>query len=94
MAGGEWFDGLIGLVSGVANLLVAIIVAGAAITIVFRVMDRLTKDIDETHELNYRYVMQEIARLGFTGFVSHEYSPKQGSDPLAVLKKAIEICDV
>ena len=51
-------------------------------------------DIDETQELNYRYVMQEIARLGFTGFVSHEYSPKQGSDPLAVLKKAVEICDV
>jgi hydroxypyruvate isomerase len=51
-------------------------------------------DIDETQELNYHFVMQEIAKLGFTGFVSHEYSPKAGSDPIAVLKKAIEICDV
>jgi hydroxypyruvate isomerase len=50
-------------------------------------------DIDETQELNYRFVMEEIAKLGFTGFVSHEYSPKAGSDPIAVLKKAIEICD-
>jgi hydroxypyruvate isomerase len=51
-------------------------------------------DIDETQELNYRYVMQEIAALGFTGFVTHEYTPKAGSDPIAVLRKAIEICDV
>jgi hydroxypyruvate isomerase len=51
-------------------------------------------DIDETQEINYRFVMNEIATLGFTGFVSHEYSPKAGSDAVAVLKKAIEICDV
>jgi hydroxypyruvate isomerase len=51
-------------------------------------------DIDETQELNYRYIMQEIAALGFTGFVTHEYTPKAGSDPIAVLRKAIEICDV
>src|SRR4029450_2278058 len=50
-------------------------------------------DIDETQELNYRYVMQEIAALGFTGFVTHEYTPKMGSDPIAVLAKAIGICD-
>ena len=51
-------------------------------------------DIDETQELNCRYVMQEIAALGFTGFVTHEYTPKMGSDPIAVLSKAIDICDV
>jgi len=51
-------------------------------------------DIDDTQELNYRYVMREIAALGFTGFVTHEYTPKPGSDPIAVLRKAIEICDV
>jgi hydroxypyruvate isomerase len=50
-------------------------------------------DIDDSQELNYRFIMQEIAALGFTGFVSHEYSPKAGSDPLAVLAKAVEICD-
>jgi hydroxypyruvate isomerase len=51
-------------------------------------------DIDETQELNYRYIMQEIAALGFTGFVTHEYSPRAGGDPLTVLAKAVEICDV
>ena len=51
-------------------------------------------DIDETQELNYRYICEEIAKLPFTGFVSHEYTPKAGSDPIAVLAKAIEICDV
>ena len=51
-------------------------------------------DIDETQELNYGYLMREIAALGFTGFVTHEYTPKPGSDPIAVLDKAIEICDV
>ena len=38
--------------------------------------------------------MQAIADLGFTGFVTHEYSPTQGNDPIAMLAKAIEICDV
>ena len=51
-------------------------------------------DIDETQELNYRFIMEQIAALNFTGFVTHEYSPKMGSDPIAVLTKAIEICDV
>ena len=51
-------------------------------------------DIDDTQELNYRFVMEQIAALGFTGFVTHEYTPKAGSDPIAVLAKAIEICDV
>ena len=51
-------------------------------------------EIDDTQELNYRFVMQAIAELGFTGFVSHEYSPSQGHDPIAELEKAIQICDV
>jgi hydroxypyruvate isomerase len=50
-------------------------------------------EIDETQELNYRFVMQAIAELGFTGFVSHEYSPSQGHDPIKELEKAIAICD-
>jgi hydroxypyruvate isomerase len=29
-----------------------------------------------------------------TGFVSHEYSPSTGNDPIATLEKAIQICDV
>ncbi|HEY7334660.1 MAG TPA: TIM barrel protein [Bryobacteraceae bacterium] len=51
-------------------------------------------DIDESQELNYRFVAQSIADLGFTGFLSHEYSPAPGHDPIATLKKALEICDV
>src|SRR5499427_1579698 len=35
-------------------------------------------DIDDTQELNYRFIMQEVAALGFTGFVTHEYSLKAG----------------
>jgi hydroxypyruvate isomerase len=50
-------------------------------------------DIDETQELNYRFIAQSIAALNYTGFISHEYSPAQGHDPIATLKKAIEICD-
>jgi hydroxypyruvate isomerase len=51
-------------------------------------------EIDDTNELNYRFIMQAIADLGFTGFVSHEYSPSPGHDPIATLEKAIELCDV
>jgi hydroxypyruvate isomerase len=51
-------------------------------------------DIDETQELNYRFVMQAIAEANFTGFVCHEYTPSPGHDPIATLAKAIEICDV
>ena len=50
-------------------------------------------EVDDTQELNYRFVMKAIADLGYTGFVSHEYSPSQGHDPIAELEKAIEICD-
>ena len=48
-------------------------------------------EIDDTQELNYRFVMQAIADLGFTGFVSHEYSPSPGHDPITELTKAIAI---
>jgi len=51
-------------------------------------------DIDETQELNYPFIMQAIAELSFTGFVSHEYSPTMGHDPIATLDKAIGLCDV
>ena len=51
-------------------------------------------DIDETQELNYRFIAQAIADLGFTGFIAHEYSPAQGHDPIPTLNKAMEICDV
>jgi hydroxypyruvate isomerase len=51
-------------------------------------------EIDETQELNYRFVAQAIADLGYTGYVAHEYSPAQGRDPLASLRQAMEIMTV
>jgi hydroxypyruvate isomerase len=51
-------------------------------------------EIDETQELNYRFVAQAIADLAYAGYVAHEYSPAQGRDPAASLKRALEIFDV
>jgi hydroxypyruvate isomerase len=51
-------------------------------------------EIDDTQELNYHFVMKAIADLGYTGFVSHEYSPAEGHDPGDSLRKAMEICTV
>jgi hydroxypyruvate isomerase len=51
-------------------------------------------DIDDSQELNYRFIAKAIADLGFTGFIAHEYSPDQGHEPIATLNKAMEICDV
>ena len=51
-------------------------------------------EIDDTQELNYHFVMKAIADLGYTGFVSHEYSPAEGHDPIDSLRKAMEICTV
>jgi hydroxypyruvate isomerase len=51
-------------------------------------------EIDETQELNYRFVAQTIADLGFSGYVAHEYRPTPGRDPLESLRRTIEIMDV
>jgi hydroxypyruvate isomerase len=51
-------------------------------------------DIDDSQELNYHFVMQTIADLNYTGFVSHEYSPAPGHDAIQTLDKAIALCDV
>jgi hydroxypyruvate isomerase len=51
-------------------------------------------EIDETQELNYRFIAQAIADLGFTGYIAHEYSPAPGRDPIASLEQAVRIFDV
>lgn len=51
-------------------------------------------EIDQTQELNYRFIAQSIADLGFTGYVAHEYYPAAGRDPLESLNGAMEIFDV
>jgi hydroxypyruvate isomerase len=50
-------------------------------------------EIDDTQELNYRFVAKTIAALGFSGYVAHEYSPAQGRDAIQSLKQAMEIMD-
>ena len=50
-------------------------------------------DIDETQEINYRFVAQAIADLNYTGYISHESGLRRVTNPIAVLEKAIEICD-
>ena len=51
-------------------------------------------EIDDTQELNYRFVAQAIAELGYNGYVAHEYSPAAGRDAIASLHQAIGIFTV
>jgi hydroxypyruvate isomerase len=51
-------------------------------------------EIDETQELNYRFVAKTIADLGYTGYLAHEYSPTAGHDARESLKQATEIMTV
>ena len=51
-------------------------------------------EIDETQELNYRFIAQAIADLGYKGYVAHEYGPAQGRDPISSLRQALSIFDV
>lgn len=49
-------------------------------------------EIDETQELNYRFIAQTIAELNFQGYIAHEYSPVR--DSLKSLDEAMQIFDV
>lgn len=51
-------------------------------------------EIDETQEINYRFLAKTIADLGYTGYIAHEFRPAPGRDPVASLKQAIEIMTV
>ena len=51
-------------------------------------------ELDQTQELNYRFIAQEIAQLGFKGYVAHEYRPKPGKDPIKDFAEAMDIMDV
>lgn len=51
-------------------------------------------EIDESQELNYRFIAKTIADLGYRGFVSHEWMPSAGQDKVAILRKCMEIIDV
>jgi hydroxypyruvate isomerase len=51
-------------------------------------------EIDETQEINYRFIAKTIADLGFTGYIAHEYHPAPGRDPIKSLDQALGIIDV
>ena len=51
-------------------------------------------EIDETQELNYHFIAQAIADVKYTGFVTHEWSPAPGNDPIASIKKSLAIMAV
>ena len=49
-------------------------------------------EIGDTQEINYRAIMQEIVKTGYTGYVGHEFIPTR--DPYESLRQAVLICDV
>ena len=51
-------------------------------------------ELDDTQELNYRFIAKTIADLGFTGYIAHEYRPSEGRDPIKDLDQALQIMDV
>ncbi|HUA17350.1 MAG TPA: TIM barrel protein [Bryobacteraceae bacterium] len=51
-------------------------------------------EIDETQELNYRFIAKTIADLGYSGYIAHEFYPSPGRDPVESLRQAIAILNV
>jgi len=51
-------------------------------------------ELDDTQEINYKFVAKTIADLGFNGYIAHEYRPAPGRDPLKDLAQAVEILTV
>ena len=51
-------------------------------------------EIDGTQELNYHFVAETIAELGFAGYIAHEYKLSPGRDAMQTLNQAMEIVDV
>jgi hydroxypyruvate isomerase len=51
-------------------------------------------ELDDTQELNYRFVAKTIADLGFTGYIAHEWRPTPGRDPIENLQRVFDIMDV
>jgi len=51
-------------------------------------------ELDDTQELNYRFVAKTIADLGFTGYIAHEWRPTPGRDVIENLQRVFEIMNV
>lgn len=48
-------------------------------------------EIDETQELNYPAICKAIADAGYNGYLGQEFIPR--GDPMASLRRAVELCD-
>jgi hydroxypyruvate isomerase len=51
-------------------------------------------EIDDTQEMNYRFIAKAIVDSGYDGFVAHEWRPAMGADPVKSLEKCFEILNV
>ena len=51
-------------------------------------------EIFRNNELDYRFIAQNIADLGFKGFVTHEWSPSKESEADENLKRAVQLMTV
>jgi len=49
---------------------------------------------DETQEVNYHFIAQVLADVNYTGFVTHEWTPAPGVDPIATFRKVLQIMNV
>lgn len=52
------------------------------------------QEIDDTQELNYRFIAGAIADTGYTGFVAHEWRTAKGNDQMKSLEKCFGIINV
>jgi hydroxypyruvate isomerase len=51
-------------------------------------------EIDDTQEVNWRYIANAIATSGYTGYVAHEWYPSPGRDVVKTLEQCFKILDV
>lgn len=48
-------------------------------------------EIDDTQELNFHYIAQQIADMGYKGYIAHEWRPSPGRNPLLSLATCFDI---
>lgn len=49
-------------------------------------------EMDDTQEMNYRGIANALAGMGYSGFISHEYTPTR--DPIQSLEETLKIFDI
>jgi len=49
-------------------------------------------EMDDTQEMNYRGIARALVEMGYTGYISHEYSPTR--DPIQSLEETLKIFDI